>query len=168
MRFLHLVVAAVLAAPFVAAAQPAPGPHRQMYMYEGADREQRVLEGAKKEKQVTVYTSLNLKDSVPITQAFEKKYGVKLTLWRSSSEKVLQRALTEARAGRFAVDAFELNGPEMEALYREGLLEEFHSPQFKNLPPAAFPKHRHYAANRFNFFTVAYNTNLVKPDEVPE
>jgi iron(III) transport system substrate-binding protein len=39
-----------------------------------------MLEAAKKEKQVTVYTSLNLKDSVPITQAFEKKYGVKVKL----------------------------------------------------------------------------------------
>jgi iron(III) transport system substrate-binding protein len=92
---------------------------------------------------------------------------VKIELWRSSSEKVLQRALTEARAGRFAVDAFELNGPELEALYREGLLEQFHSPEFKNLPPSAFPKHRYYAADRFNFFTIAYNTNLVKADEVP-
>jgi iron(III) transport system substrate-binding protein len=147
--------------------QAAPGQHKNIYMYQGADRESRVLEGAKKEKQVVVYTSLNLKDSVPITQAFEKKYGVKVELWRSSSEKVLQRAVTEARAGRFAVDAFELNGPELEAMYREGLLDEFHSPEFKNLPPAAFPKHRHYAADRFNFFTIAYNTNLVKPDEVP-
>jgi iron(III) transport system substrate-binding protein len=141
--------------------------HRSLYMYQGADRDQRIVEGAKKEKQVVVYTSLNTKDSVPITQAFEKKYGVKVELWRSSSEKVLQRAVTEARAGRHAVDAFELNGPEMEALYREGLLEQFHSPHFTTLPPAAFPKHRHYAADRFNFFTIAYNTNLVKPDEVP-
>src|SRR3989454_3943360 len=142
-------------------------PHRDLYMYKGADRDQRILQGAKKERQAVVYTSLNLKDSLPIAEAFEKKYGVKLQLWRSSSEKVLQRALTEARAGRFSVDAFELNGPELEAMYREGLLEEFFSPQFKNLPPAAFPKHRHYAADRFNFFTIAYNTNLVKPNEVP-
>src|SRR6266446_8598458 len=164
--FLFLVLALLLA-PGLAAAQAKPGPHRDLYMYKGADREQRVLQGAKKERQAVVYTSLNLKDSVPIAEAFEKKYGVKLTLWRSSSEKVLQRALTEARAGRYTVDAFELNGPEMEALYREGMLEEFHSPQFKNLPPQAFPKHRHYAADRFNFFTIAYNTNLVKPNEVP-
>ena len=145
----------------------AQSPHRDLYMYKGADRDQRILQGAKKEGQVLVYTSLNLKDSVPIAEAFEKKYGVKLQLWRSSSEKVLQRALTEARGGHFAVDAFELNGPEMEALYREGMLEEFHSPQFRNLPPQAFPKHRHYAADRFNFFTITYNTNLVKPNEVP-
>src|SRR3989441_426223 len=149
------------------AAQSAPDPHKALYMYQGADRDSRVIAGAKKEGQALVYTSLNLKDSVPIAEAFEKKFGVKLTLWRSSSEKVLQRAVTEARAGRFSVDAFELNGPELEAMYREGLLEEFFSPQFKNLPPAAFPKHRHYAADRFNFFTIAYNTNLVKPNEVP-
>src|SRR5262245_19658485 len=167
MHVFRTLLAATLALPMFAAAQPAPGPHRQLYMYQGADRDQRIVEGAKKEKQVTVYTSLNLKDSVPITQAFEKKYGVKVELWRSSSEKVLQRAVTEARAGRYAVDAFELNGPEMEALYREGLLDEFYSPHFKSLPPAAFPKHRHYAADRFNFFTIAYNTKLVKPDEVP-
>src|SRR5262245_16762635 len=160
MHVFRTLLAATLALPMFAAAQPAPGPHRQLYMYQGADRDQRIVEGAKKEKQVTVYTSLNLKDSVPITQAFEKKYGVKVELWRSSSEKVLQRAVTEARAGRYAVDAFELNGPEMEALYREGLLDEFYSPHFKSLPPAAFPKHRHYAADRFNFFTIAYNTKL--------
>jgi iron(III) transport system substrate-binding protein len=165
MRF--LVALAALGFSAGVWAQPAAGQHKGVYMYQGADRESRVLEGAKKEKQVVVYTSLNLKDSVPITQAFEKKYGVKVELWRSSSEKVLQRAVTEARAGRFAVDAFELNGPELEAMYREGLLDEFYSPEFKNLPPAAFPKHRHYAADRFNFFTIAYNTNLVKPNEVP-
>jgi iron(III) transport system substrate-binding protein len=116
---------------------------------------------------VVIYTSLNLKDSVPITEAFEKKYGVKVQLWRASSEKVVQRAVTEARAGRFSPDVFETNGPEMEALYREKLLDEFSSPMFKDLPPEAFPKHRHYVPDRFNFFVVGWNTNLVKPDEVP-
>jgi iron(III) transport system substrate-binding protein len=158
----------ILAAVLMLASLPALAQsHRNLYLYQGADREQKLIEGAKKEKQVMVYTSLNTKDSVPIAQAFEKKYGVKVELWRSSSEKVLQRALTEARAGRHSVDAFELNGPEMEALYREGLLEEFYSPHFKSLPPAAFAKHKHYVADRFNFFTIAYNTNLVKPNEVP-
>ena len=140
----------------------------EMYMYKGTDRDQRVLEGARKEGTVALYTSLNLKDSVPITEAFEKKYpGVKVALWRASSEKVVQRALTEARAGRFTPDVFETNGPEMDIFYREKLLDEFHSPAFKDLPPAAFPKHRHWVADRFNFFVLGYNTNLVKPEEVP-
>src|SRR6266571_4516687 len=69
------------------------------------------------------------KDSAPIVEVFEKKYGgVKVQLWRSSSEKVLQRAIAEARAGRFSCDILETNGPEMEAMHREQLLEEFFSP----------------------------------------
>jgi len=112
------------------------GKNREIYLYRGADREKRILEGAKKEREVVVYTSLNLKDSVPIVEVFERKYGVKVQLWRSSSEKVLQRAVAEARAGRFSCDILETNGPEMEAMHREELLEEFFSPHFKDLPPA--------------------------------
>jgi iron(III) transport system substrate-binding protein len=155
--------------PAASAQQPARGasPHRNIYMYQGADRDARVLEGAKKEREVVLYTSLNLKDSVPISEAFEKKYGVKVTIWRASSEKVVQRAVTEARAGRFSPDVFETNGPEMEIFFREKLLEEFYSPAFKDIPPEAFPKHRHYVADRFNFFVIGYNTNLVKAADVP-
>ena len=62
----------------------------------------------------------------------------------------------------------ETNGPEMEALYREAAARRVPQPAASaDLPPAAFPKHRHYVADRFNFFTIGYNTRLVKPDEVP-
>ena len=80
---------------------------------------------------------------------------------------MLQRAVTESRGGRHAFDVLETNGPEMEASHREKLLAPFNSPHFKDLPAAAFPKHRHWVADRFNFFVVAYNTKLVKADEVP-
>jgi iron(III) transport system substrate-binding protein len=163
-----LLMAAAGAALLPAArAQDPSARNRELYLYKGADRDARLLEGARKEGQLNLYTSLNTKDSGPITEAFEKLTGVKVLLWRSSSEKVLQRAVTEARAGRFACDVLETNGPEMEALAREKLLAEFHSPHFKDLPPAAFPKHRLWVADRFNFFTIGYNTKLIKPEEVP-
>ncbi len=165
-----IALAATLATglvPSALAAQPADSKLTAIYMYKGPDRDKRILEEAKKEGTVVLYTSLNLKDSVPITEAFEKKYGVKVSLWRSSSEKVVQRAVTEARAHRFSPDVFETNGPEMEALYREELLDEFYSPTFHDLPAEAFPKHRHYVPDRFNFFVIGWNTNLVKPADVP-
>ena len=107
-----------IAAPNVLA-QDVSARNREIYMSRAADRNARLLEGAKKEGTCSIYTSLNTKDSGPITEAFEKKYGVKTLLWRSSSEKVLQRAVTEARAGRNLCDVLETNGPEMEALYRD-------------------------------------------------
>lgn len=149
------------------AAQGTAAGNRAVYLRQGADREAKLLEGARKEGLVNIYTSLNTRDSGPITANFEKKYGVKVKLWRSSSEKVVQRAVTEAQAGRHLCDVLETNGPEMEALYREKLLSEFYSPHFKDLPPAAFPGHRHYVADRFNFFALGYNTKLVKPEDVP-
>jgi len=169
-RRFHKLGVGLMLAPLVARAQPgAPdASHKSIYMHQGPDREAKIASGAKKEGQVVIYTSLNLKDSVPLTEVFEKKTGIKVELWRASSEKVLQRAVTEARAGRFSPDILETNGPEMEAMYREKLLEPFYSPNFKDLPAAAFPKHRHYIADRFNFFTIGYNTNLVKPEEVPK
>ena len=167
-RAFTLAALASMAAPWSRAQKAAPpSPHRAVYMYQGPDRAAKLLAEAKKQREVSIYTSLNLKDSVPITEAFEKKTGLKTRLWRASSEKVLQRAVAEARAGRFDCDILETNGPEMEALYREQVLDEFDSPYFKDLAPASFPKHRHWIADRFNFFTIGYNTNLVKPEEVP-
>ncbi len=157
----------LLTAPALARGQGGPSPHRALYLLDAPDRQARLLAGAKREGVVVLYTSLNTQDSLPLTTAFEKQYGVRTELWRSSSERVVQRAVAEGRAGRFACDVFETNGPEMEALYREGLLDEFRSPFFGELAPASFPKHRQYVADRFNFFTIGYNTRLVKPEEVP-
>ena len=139
----------------------------EVFKYQGADREKKLIENAKKEGKVVIYTSLNLKDSVPITEAFEKKYGIKTVLWRASSEKVIQRSLTETRANRYSADVYETNGPEMEILHREKLLADFYSPGIKDIPPETIPAHRQWIPDRFNFFTIAYNTNLVKPEDVP-
>ena len=160
---------ALLAAPVArcARSEGAGSPHRELYLSQGADRADRILAGARQEGVVSMYTSLNTQDSGPLTAAFETKYGVTAELWRSNSERLLQRAVSEARAGRFACDVLETSGPEMEAMFREGLLEEFHSPFFADLAPGSFPPHRHYVADRFNFFTIGYNTTLVRPEEVP-
>src|SRR5947209_1549339 len=60
----------------------------------GADRTKSLIDGAKKEGQLTFYTSAPVDDVTAVTAAFEKKYGVKVNIWRASSEKVVQRILT--------------------------------------------------------------------------
>jgi len=92
-----------------------------------------VVQAAKKEGEVMLYTSLVPEDLTPLTAAFEKKYGVKLRTWRANSEKVLQRAVTEMRAGRSDADLVETNGPQMESLYREKGLQPLRSQHLKDL-----------------------------------
>src|SRR6267142_905107 len=72
--------------------------------YEGADRLQKALPAAKKEGTLLLYTSFAEKDLPPLTAAFEKRYGVKVNVWRAASEKVLQRAVVETNAGRHDFD----------------------------------------------------------------
>jgi iron(III) transport system substrate-binding protein len=155
----------LLAVP--ALAQSAQNALAGLASYEGADRMQKLIEGAKKEGTVSVYTSAPVDDMKILTEAFEQKYGVKVRLWRGSSENVLQRAVVETRGGRFEADIFETNGPEMEALHREKLLQAVKSPlQAELLPQAIFP-HGEWVGTRLNIFVGAFNTGQVKKQDIP-
>src|SRR3954465_12734666 len=140
----------------------------QPVQYEKPDREQFLLHGARKEGAVMIYPSLVPEDLAALGAAFERKYGVKLKSWRANSEKVLQRAVTEARAGRREADAVETNGPQLEALYREKALQPLRSPHLKDLMPQALRPHGHWVGTRINMFVQSYNTNLVRKNELPK
>jgi iron(III) transport system substrate-binding protein len=166
-----LIASALLAA---GAALPAMGQVKanataaDVANYAGPDRMARLVEGAKKEGQLNIYTSAQTDDMGALVQAFEKKYGIKVNVWRSSSEKVLQRAVTEARGNRFTLDVVETNGPELESLHREKILEKVNSPHLADLIAPAIRPHGEWVGTRLNVFVQAYNTNLVKKDEVPK
>jgi iron(III) transport system substrate-binding protein len=136
--------------------------------YTGADRTQKLIEGAKKEGEVVIYTSAPVDDMKALTDAFEKKYGVKAKVWRASSEKVLQRVVTEAKSGRHDVDIAETNGPEMEAMVREKALQPVKSSSHADLIPQAVFPHSSWVGTRLNIFALAYNTKLVKKEELPK
>src|SRR5262245_14090754 len=133
-----------------------------------ADRLTRLIAGAKKEATVTVYSSAASEDLSALTAAFERKYGVKVRLWRSSSENIVQRAVTEARGGRFDADVFETGALAMESMQRERLLQEVKTPALSELVPEAIRPHREWIGTRLNLFTAAYNTRLVGKDELPK
>ena len=137
-------------------------------LYEGPDREQRLLQGARQEGALTVYTSLTVEDITELAAAFEKKYGIKVKFWRASSEKIVQRIVTETRAGRFDFDLVETNGPELETLHREQLLQKATSPHNADLIPQAILPHREWVGTRLNMFVQIYNTKLVKKEEFPK
>ena len=133
----------------------------------GPDREARLLAGARKEGEVDVYSTLVSEDMAAVAAAFEKKYGIKVKYWRASSENVLQRAVTEAKSGRYDVDVIETNGPELEALAREKILARATTVHEADLLPQSIRPDRRWTGLRLNMFVQAYNTNLVKPADLP-
>src|SRR5215475_11364635 len=143
---------------FLAAAGTAAYGQADIATYQGADRSQKALDGAKKEGTLTIYTSATVADMTALTTAFTKKYGIKTSVWRGSSEDIIQRATTEARGNRFAVDVFETDGVAMEALHREKILQVVKNPFLGDLIPAATPAHGDWIGDRLQVFTAAYNT----------
>ena len=160
--------AGAIALPGPLFAQAARGAMAEFATYEGADRTQRLHDGAKKEGALNIYTSAQSDDMGALIAGFEKKYGIKSTVWRAGSEKVLQRAVTEARGNRFTVDVIETNGPELESMSREKILQQVKSPHHASLLPAAIRPHGEWVGTRLNVFVQAYNTKQVKKEEQPK
>jgi iron(III) transport system substrate-binding protein len=134
----------------------------------GSDRIAKLIEGAKKEGTLTVYSSATVEDLAALTAAFTKKYGVKVRVWRGSSENIVQRAVAEARGGRFDVDVIETGALAMESMQREKLFQEVKTSALSELVPAAILPHREWIGTRFNVFAASYNTKLVKHEELPK
>ena len=164
------VVVALLAAwalSLPAPAQSAKPAAEDPASYAGADRIEKLLAAAKQEGSVSVYTSAAMDDMGAITAAFEKKYGIKVRLWRASSENIVQRAVVEARGGRFDADVIETNAVAMESMQRERLFREIKTPALSELLPAAILPHREWIGTRLNIFVGAYNTRLIRREELP-
>jgi iron(III) transport system substrate-binding protein len=136
--------------------------------YEGADRMTRLVEAAKKEGTLTLYTTIAEKDLPTLVKPFEAKYGIKVVVWRAGTDKVLQRALAEAAAKRDEMDVVHFGSPEMEALSREKVLQAVKSPTYKLLAPGSVPAHQQWAATLLSVWVQAYNTNAIKKEDLPK
>ena len=165
-RMVYVGLACVAVSP--ALAQNVSPTIAELATYAGADRTERLIAGAKKEGVVNVYSSVTVDDQKALVNAFEKKYGVKLQFWRSSSESILQRSMVEYRGGRYEVDAIETSAAEMESLHREKLLIEVKSPHIADIVPAALRPHREWVGDRLNIISAGYNTNFVRKQDAPK
>lgn len=134
----------------------------------GPNRTAQLIAGAKKEGSLTLYSSAPVPVTEALGAAFKKKYGVTVNVWRGGSEAILQRAVTEARAGQNLVDVMETAGPDMEAANREKLLQPVKSPVYAQLMPEAVKPGRPWVAGRLSIFVTAYNTNLIRANQIPK
>jgi iron(III) transport system substrate-binding protein len=136
--------------------------------YQGADRNQKLLEAAQKEQTVTVYSALRPSLLRVIIEPFEKKYNIKVKSWRSGSDTVMQRVITEAAGKRYDADVVMATSPHIEAIYREKLFQPVFSPYQADLMPGGFPAHRQWSMAMLNVWGVAYNTEQIKKADLPK
>ncbi|HTK14050.1 MAG TPA: extracellular solute-binding protein [Xanthobacteraceae bacterium] len=135
----------------------------------GPDREKVLLEGARKEGKVTLYSAM-IEDQAlrPVAAAFRKKYPfLQMDFWRADSRDLINKTLAEAR-GRAVIGDLVEGGGVSQALRRAKVLQPFRSPMLAAYDKQLYDPEGYWAATRVSYFGLAYNTRLIKSEDVPQ
>lgn len=75
-----------------------PSTLAELAVYNGPDRDQLLVAGAKKEGKVVWYTALAGGSYKELARAFEAKYGVPVEAYRGASRDLIAKVLAESQA----------------------------------------------------------------------
>ena len=116
---------------------------------------------------LNVYGTLTPDTAQKVLPVFEKRFpGIKTVNTGASSDKIVARAISEARGGRTIGDVFHMNLENIMQVHEQGLVLE-------KLPPEAqaFADHLkggYWVATRFNTLVAAWNTKSVSKADEPK
>ena len=133
-----------------------------------AAQDAKLVEAAKKEGgKVVVYGSLENDTIDLIAGAFKKKTGLETEFWRASATKVMDRVISEYRAGKPLYDVALTNTPPMEFMQKAGALTRYDSPSARAFPkevikPDLGPEYR------MSIIGIVYHAGIIKPADAPK
>ena len=133
----------------------------------GFSQSTNLIEAGKKEGKVVAYGSLESDNADAVFQVFKKKTGIEVDYWRASATKVMDRALSEYRAGKPLFDMIITNDAPMQIMVKEGIFTKYDSPSAKDftkesIDPNLGPRYRNVIIG------VIYNKDVIKPADAPK
>jgi len=131
---------------------------------------QALIDAAKKEGQVNYYTSTDLPVAEKVAKAFEAKYpGIAVRVERSGAERVFQRIGQEYASNIHAVDVVNSSDAAHFIVWkRDGILAPYVPEDVARYPAEHRDVDGQFASFRVWLSIIAYNTNLVKPEDAPK
>jgi len=129
----------------------------------------KIVDGAKKEGKVVVYSTTDAKLAQPLVKDFEAAFpGVKVEYTDMNSTEVYSRFTSETAANAASADAVWSSAMDLQLkLANDGLAAVYKSPESGALPDWAHWKDTVYATT-FEPIAIVYNKRLVAADEVPK
>ena len=162
---LALCMAAFCVPPLPASA--APQTVAEIANYAGADRQQMLEAGARREGTLMLYaTGTQIQ---PLLDRFSQRYPfVKVAMPRASSADVTRKVIEEYGAGLYQVDAYELSSYGLVVLREQGLLQPFTSPELADFEQNTIEPGRHWVSVRESYLGIGYNTQKISPEAAPK
>jgi iron(III) transport system substrate-binding protein len=126
------------------------------------------IDGAKKEAKLVVYTAMQPEDSTKLIELYRNRFPfVDASFFRAGSAPLLNRILTESRAGRFLFDVVSGKVSDLLLLQKRGLLGTILSSELSAYPDKFRDKQSRWVDIYNNYYTIAYNSQHVPASEVP-
>ena len=127
-----------------------------------------VLEGARKEGKLVVYTSMTVDQAQKLNNAFSAKYPfIQIGMFRAVGERLLTKIMTEAQAGRYEFDVVQSAETQAYFLKKKNLLGKYLPAEAKHLHKGFFDSEGYWSAVYMMPNVIGYNTRMVKRNEVP-
>jgi iron(III) transport system substrate-binding protein len=149
-----------------------PATLAELAVYAGADREQLLLAGAKKEGKVVWYTALAGGSYKDLARAFETKYGVPVEAYRGASRDLIAKVLAESQAKRYLMDVAESSPPLLMLMRAMKRLTPFSSPHLAKFSADAKEDAGKgavfWATDRESYMGFAYNKEKLPASAVPK
>jgi len=150
-----------------AAASSAEQVYERFNQLTGDERMAEIVRAAEEEGQLSLYTSLTSDSAEAVEKTFESRYDIDMSIYRASSESVIQRVQSEQQAGYGSGnDVLELNGLELTALNEQSYLARFEGPARDAVLPEG--QMDGWTASRFNRFVVSRNTDRIPDAATPK
>lgn len=128
----------------------------------------KLVQAARKEGEIAWYTTMSLDQSKEFMDRFLRKYSfLKPSVFRSGGGALLNRVLSEAKAGKNLFDVVQGNGEIVLPLMEAGVLAPYASPERKMIPDDLKDDKGYWTAVYVNSIVMGYNKNLVKKENVP-
>jgi iron(III) transport system substrate-binding protein len=132
-----------------------------------AEREKILIAGAKKEGEVVWYTTDAPKPTQIVFKAFKKKYPfVKTQFIRAKSRAILDRILTETRAGKYLFDLAKTSTETFNYFPVEKVFAAYDSPAKRNVPKSM--KGERWASIFTFIRAIGYNSDQLKRADLPK
>lgn len=134
-----------------------------------AERESKLIERAKKERRILVYSSENITLLSAYEAAFAKRYPfVKVEYWRAGGDRVGARVMTESNAGKLQGDLVGLAFDVANEIKAKGILARYASPERKAYPDMFKDADGYFTPTNLIHAIIGYNTKLASAREVPK
>lgn len=130
-----------------------------------------LIEAARKEGKLSFYSALELNVAERLARTFEAKYpGISVRVERSGAERIFQRIAQEQASGIKAVDVANSTDPAHYLDWKKNDWLEPYLPEdvAKHFPADQVDPDGTHATSCAWLEAIAYNTNLVKPEDAPK